>query len=273
MKWTEHETTAHADPKVRKLLRKHGAAAYGLYWFIVELIGQGITADNPENGYLPTDVDGEFLALELGMEQEDVKAILNYAVSIDLFQREGAARLKCDALLSRCGGYTRKKLAKSVGQSRTVSDKVGHIQEVSAHPSISSSESSSSKIPKIPKTFDEFWELYPLKKGKQAALMKYKIALKSVDHARLIAGVRRYIGELKRDGTEAQFIAHPATWLHQGRWDDETGVKLVEAEKPRKVCPACGEAAPNATTGSCLECGLEKTEWVAYRETHPEAHV
>ena len=104
-------------------------------------------------------------------------------------------------------------------------------------------------------------------------MTKYRVALKAVDHATIMAGVLRYIAELKKDGTEKQFICHPATWLHQGRWDDETVVKLAEVEKPRRVCPACGEEAPDATTGSCYGCGLDKSEWKAYRETHPEAHV
>jgi hypothetical protein len=36
----------------------------------------------------------------------------------------------------------------------------------------------------------------------------------------IIAGAQRYAGE--RAGQDPQFTAHPATWLYQERWLDDT---------------------------------------------------
>jgi hypothetical protein len=38
MDWFRHDIYAHQDIKIRKLVRKYGYEAYGVYWFIVELL-------------------------------------------------------------------------------------------------------------------------------------------------------------------------------------------------------------------------------------------
>ena len=38
MDWFRHDIYAHQDLKIRKLVRKYGYEAYGIYWFIVELL-------------------------------------------------------------------------------------------------------------------------------------------------------------------------------------------------------------------------------------------
>jgi hypothetical protein len=81
----------------------------------------------------------------------------------------------------------------------------------------------SSKNKNSPSTdtgFDEFWDAYPRRIGKAEALRKYQAAVHSgVTAAALLEAARRYA--LSARGTDPKFIAHPATWLHQGRWDDD----------------------------------------------------
>ena len=108
MKWTEHETGAHNHPLLSKVLRKFGAIGYGLYWYIVELIGEEITARREDNGFLRKDADAEYLALQLEMDEARITEILDYMVDIDLFQRVDG-RLFCRAILSRCDEYTKKR--------------------------------------------------------------------------------------------------------------------------------------------------------------------
>jgi uncharacterized protein YdaU (DUF1376 family) len=67
--------------------------------------------------------------------------------------------------------------------------------------------------------FADWWTAYPRKVGKNAAARKYLIARKTTDAETLLAAARRY-AEITA-GTEKQYIAHPSTWLHQGRWTDE----------------------------------------------------
>jgi hypothetical protein len=66
--------------------------------------------------------------------------------------------------------------------------------------------------------FGEFWDVYPRKVGKREAERKFQIAARTVDVAVILDGARRYA--TARRGQPVEYTKHPATWLHQGCWDD-----------------------------------------------------
>lgn len=98
-----------------------------------------------------------------------------------------------------------------------------------------------------PGGFDDFWQAYPRKVGKGAALKAWKRIRPNADlTARMLAVIRRESTSEQwvRDG--GQYIPHPATWLNQGRWDDELPepVKHSGAPPPARhvwACPQCHE--------------------------------
>ena len=70
--------------------------------------------------------------------------------------------------------------------------------------------------------FAEFWEAYPRKVGKDA--VKKLFLRKAVDEsllAEMLAAIAEQAAteQWRKDG--GQFIPNPATWLNQGRWQDE----------------------------------------------------
>ena len=67
--------------------------------------------------------------------------------------------------------------------------------------------------------FDQFWRAYPRRVGKGAARTKFERALKLTTFETIMAGLHRQLAFYTT--REQQFIPHPATWLHQERWDDE----------------------------------------------------
>jgi hypothetical protein len=72
-----------------------------------------------------------------------------------------------------------------------------------------------------PDGFDEFWSAYPRKVGKGEAK---KLWAKLKVNGRLpkvlsAIAAQKSTAQWKKDG--GQFIPLPATWLRQGRWDDE----------------------------------------------------
>lgn len=69
--------------------------------------------------------------------------------------------------------------------------------------------------------FATWWETYPRKTGKDAAARAYAKARKSADADALMAGLANACAVWRAERTEAKFIPHPATWLNQGRWQDE----------------------------------------------------
>jgi len=67
---------------------------------------------------------------------------------------------------------------------------------------------------------DLFWQAYPRKTEKLAAMKKLATVRKSaiVTFADLMAGVQRYAAA----NTDPQYTKHPTTWLNAGCWADET---------------------------------------------------
>jgi hypothetical protein len=69
-------------------------------------------------------------------------------------------------------------------------------------------------------TWEVFWATYPRRVAKAAARRAWDRALRRVggDASVIVLGAARYRDDPNRD---AQFTAHPATWLNGDRWEDE----------------------------------------------------
>jgi hypothetical protein len=68
-----------------------------------------------------------------------------------------------------------------------------------------------------------FWDRYPRKTEKKAALEKLAAIRKSraVKFEHIMAGVDRLNERVRRERTIEKYIKHPATWLNRGCWDDQ----------------------------------------------------
>ena len=68
--------------------------------------------------------------------------------------------------------------------------------------------------------FDAFWATYPKKVGgKVDAKKAFVKAVSLVSLDVVLAGAKRYAADPNLP--DRQFIPNPATWLNQGRWDDD----------------------------------------------------
>lgn len=80
-------------------------------------------------------------------------------------------------------------------------------------------ESESESNARSTSDFDEFWAVYPKKVGKgeaRKAFQKVKVPV-----AALIAAVEQQKKSAQWQRDNGQYIPYPATWLNQGRWEDE----------------------------------------------------
>jgi len=68
--------------------------------------------------------------------------------------------------------------------------------------------------------FDEFWKLYPRKVSKRIAQKAWQRMDKEEQEAALEA-LPVHIKYWRMKETDTDFIPHAATWLNQGRWEDE----------------------------------------------------
>lgn len=69
-----------------------------------------------------------------------------------------------------------------------------------------------------PEQFEEFWKIYPAKKGKRKALTAWRAAVKRASNDEIIAGAKRYAADPRRDPEHTKYAEG---WLNDDRWLDE----------------------------------------------------
>lgn len=105
-------------------------------------------------------------------------------------------------------------------------------EETSVTSSLKEGEELQTRTPVVPSgiprdlvatRFDAFWHLYPRKQGKQAARKAWDKAVKTADPDAILQAVSLQRGALSQELARG-FCPHPATWLNQGRWEDDVAV-------------------------------------------------
>jgi len=82
LKWFKHESRAHRDAKLQKLVIRYGFEGYGLYWYCVENVCSGLEP----NLTFELESDSEILAHIGRMDSRKVEEIMQYMVSVGLFE-------------------------------------------------------------------------------------------------------------------------------------------------------------------------------------------
>lgn len=84
--------------------------------------------------------------------------------------------------------------------------------------------------------FDDFWNRYPRKVGKEATRKALEKAVRQYGANVILGGLDRMISDPNLP--DKQFLPHPATWLNQGRWEDEPYPDRVSEVGGKFVRPA-----------------------------------
>jgi hypothetical protein len=103
--------------------------------------------------------------------------------------------------------------------------------------------------------FTVFWNSYPKKVGRKAALNAWKKARGKPPLKKIIDALieqKASVNWLKDDG---QYIPNPATWINQGRWDDEVATgqptsHLCSHGLRPEECKICRDHIPRENKGS-----------------------
>lgn len=69
--------------------------------------------------------------------------------------------------------------------------------------------------------FDAFWSAYPRKSGKEAARKSFERAIAKTDIGTMLSAIEVQKQSEQWTKDNGRFIPNPATWLNQGRWEDE----------------------------------------------------
>lgn len=136
----------------------------------------------------------------------------------------------------------------------------GKVQETELHPARAGgrerleANGNGSRQPAngLRESFNEFWQAYPRKAGKDAAWRAWQKRRPDKELTRTIlaaiARQRTWEGWLKEGG---QFIPHPSTWLNNGRWMDEPLTAPSAQMREEWRCPDFPPCPAGTTLHDC----------------------
>jgi hypothetical protein len=240
MKWYKHDSNAHVDAKLERVMMKYGLEGYGLYWYLLELIAMNV---DQHNLTFELEHDAEIIAKRTGLHYEVIQEMMTYMVDLGLFENDRGV-ITCLKLATRTDEYTSKVLRTVSGQSP---DKVPPNRIEQNRTEQNRTEQNRVEKPLVPSGpstkvrldtgFDRFWSVYPKKRKKKLALDIWKrkklhsMADGLIDDVTLrVANDERWL---------SGYIPDPTTYLNQERWTDELtdsqGRKLTYAERMKKA--------------------------------------
>lgn len=135
------------------------------------------------------------------------------------------------SLAGKKSAEKRKKPIESPENEQSFNDRSTTVEPPFNYPIPNTQYPNTLSTPKRRETetaFNQFWEAYPKKVGKDAASKSFAKRIKdgvSVEAMTLALAKQRESPDWQRD--DGRFIPNPATWLNQGRWMDE-GVTLAD---------------------------------------------
>lgn len=100
---------------------------------------------------------------------------------------------------------------------------------------VKKSKVKNNKLPIFPQIiqsdFEKFWSIYPRKAGKGKARDSFrKISPNSELLEKILKAVEQQKKSEQWEKDNGKYIPNPATWLNQGRWDDELTIKKTRTE-------------------------------------------
>jgi hypothetical protein len=127
MKWFQHQSAAHTDAKLKKVLMKFGFEGYGLYWYCIESICHNL---EPRLTF-ELEEDSEILAHIGNMDSRTVEDAILYMVNQGLFTQDNGV-IACHKIARHLGdNLTRNIDLKGIIKAEKDSVKVSLSQTVS----------------------------------------------------------------------------------------------------------------------------------------------
>jgi hypothetical protein len=97
-------------------------------------------------------------------------------------------------------------------------------KEVAPNKKVKNVKNKTPSFHSVESRFENLWELYPKKHGKQNALKKYRSVIKTgTTDEEIRSGIEAYKQYLKRDGVDPQFIKDGSTFFNGQAWKDDWG--------------------------------------------------
>ncbi|MDB4090446.1 DUF4373 domain-containing protein [Pseudomonadales bacterium] len=229
MKWFRHDSNAHNDAKLQKILMRYGAPGYALYWYCLELIAGELDS---QNYTFELEHDAELLAHHLKIDELLVEKIMTDMVGLGLFE-SSSGKIYCLKMLNRLDDHTARnpEIRKIIDENKANALKtlrsdyedtqtINKVTTKSLGPDYIRLEDKEYAQISENELFDCFWNVYPRKKDKAKAKKAFeKINPTQALHEKILADIqtRMNFGEWEK----TEFIPYATTYLNGERWNDE----------------------------------------------------
>lgn len=111
MKWFKHDTSARNDTKIKLLKKKFGAEGYGVYFQMLEIVGENVKDNNRDEwGFVESIHTVETLSDESGVSPDKLRQMFSYMNEIGLLYKIDG-RLCAPKILTRLDEYANKRRA------------------------------------------------------------------------------------------------------------------------------------------------------------------
>ena len=172
------------------------------------------------------------LALDIDESVDDVKVTVSYLMSVGLLETNDEMAYKLTYMENLIGSesahtqrqrnYIQRKKAREA--SLNDANVTQMLRSGDVEKEIEIDIEKDIDTPLTPQkgndsSFDAFWNAYPKKVGKQDAKKAFKNVKVPLDTLLTAIEQQKRGSQWTRDN--GQYIPNPATWLRQGRWDDE----------------------------------------------------
>ena len=208
-----HDYNTRQDEKVKRLIMKEGMLGYGIFWSIVE---------NLYNNANALRLEYDIIAFELHVDTDIVKRIIN---EYDLFIINGVffGSESVERRLNERVEKSKKASESAIYRWSKQKNDANAMQTQCNSNAIKENKIKKNKIKDTNNTcfsFDEFWDMYAKKIGREKCEHKYKTILES-DRAKIKSTLPKYLETIE----DKQYQKNPQTYLNGKHWEDEIIIK------------------------------------------------
>lgn len=232
MEWFRHDSNANLDEKLQEVLLDYGLEGYGLYWYCIELIVGKTSADNIT---FELKHDARIIARNTGSTTQRVEEMMKRFISVGLFENHDG-KITCLKVAKRLmssatSNPQMRSIIQDIKQRYDMPiDANRHDGIMTASKIISPDKIRLDNIDKktpiranaLDNGFEEFWQSYPKKVGKDAASKSWVKTKARIDDVLKALEWQKESDQWRRN--DGQYIPNPATYLNQGRWQDQPPV-------------------------------------------------
>ena len=236
MKWFQHDSDASNDAKIKRLIIRHGAEGYAVYFHCLELIAGNISKNNIT---FELEHDAEIIADNLkikGTSNESaidkVNRIMLYIIELGLFHSNNN-RIFCYKMAQRLDNTISRSPEINSIKNNVFTTKLLRSNNVADKIRIDKIRTDKIKLDKKNKEkkieFSYLWKIYPKKLGKEKAFDHYKAQCDNADDMR--NAILNYCKYIEINNISDKYIKHGSTFFNKN-WKDF--INYNPAVKPKK---------------------------------------